>query len=139
LIHTGITWCSVPNGTGLAECAHISPAIPEVTCAAFKPASRVDHTQVTGTCASCHNGTIATGKNLTHIATSTLCANCHSTTGWRPATSVDHTQVTGTCFSCHNGTTATGKSATQVASSNSCDTSHKSTTSWTPFGPSRAW
>ncbi|MEZ5541368.1 MAG: hypothetical protein R3F42_04920 [Pseudomonadota bacterium] len=64
---------------------------------------------MTGNCASCHNGSSATGKNSTHIQTTSACEDCHSTTTFAPALRVDHADVLGTCFSCHNGTTAIGK------------------------------
>jgi hypothetical protein len=37
---------------------------------------------VTGSCASCHNGTSATGKPATHFQTALSCEECHSITGW---------------------------------------------------------
>ncbi|MEJ6012224.1 cytochrome c3 family protein, partial [Novosphingobium aquae] len=86
---------------------------------------------VTGTCASCHNGTSATGKSATHIATNTNCQDCHTTTAWSPAKTVNHNDVIGTCSSCHNGTKASGKPATHVPTTAECSTCH-STTGWTP-------
>jgi hypothetical protein len=83
-----------------------------------------------GTCSSCHNGTTATGKNATHIATTNNCDACHTTTTWTTAV-VDHTAVMGTCSSCHNGTTATGKNATHIVTTAECNTCH-TTTAWTP-------
>jgi hypothetical protein len=90
------------------------------------PVNKVDHTQVVGTCFSCHNGTVATGKSQTHIKTSTSCDACHTTLNWT-ATLIDHTQVVGTCFSCHNGTVATGKltlSGKHFNTTNTCDACH---------------
>ena len=46
---------------------------------------RVDHTQVIGTCMSCHNGTKATGKPANHPVTPGSCDNCHTTIAWTPA------------------------------------------------------
>jgi predicted CXXCH cytochrome family protein len=86
---------------------------------------------VTGNCASCHNGTTATGKHGTHIQTTNLCEDCHSTSIWAPVTRVDHAAVLGTCFSCHNGTTALGKTANHLASDNNCDDCH-TTNGWVP-------
>jgi hypothetical protein len=43
---------------------------------------RVDHTQVLGSCASCHNGAIATGKPPNHPVTSGQCDLCHRTNSW---------------------------------------------------------
>jgi hypothetical protein len=91
---------------------------------------RFDHSAVTGTCFSCHNGTAATGKSPRHIASSGNCDACHVTTNWTTV-HVDHANVIGTCSSCHNGTTATGKSATHIQTAAQCDTCH-STVAWTP-------
>jgi len=91
-----------------------------------------NHSGVTpGTCATCHNGTRATGKPASHIPTTTACDSCHRTTAWIPST-FSHAGVTsGTCATCHNGTTATGKPATHIATTQSCDACHR-TTAWTP-------
>jgi Cytochrome c7 and related cytochrome c len=98
------------------------------TTSVWKPVAptAVDHTQVVGTCFSCHNGTKATGKSGTHITTSTTCDACHTTINWT-ATLVDHTQVTGACSTCHNGTKATGKlsiSGKHFNTTNTCDACH---------------
>ena len=60
-------------------------SVRTATTALWVPADRVDHTQVIGTCQSCHNGTIATGKNPTHITSGDTCDDCHTTNGWMPA------------------------------------------------------
>ena len=41
--------------------------------AAWLPVTVVDHTQVQGSCASCHNGALARGKPKSHIASSNAC------------------------------------------------------------------
>ena len=97
----------------------------------WRPATKVDHTQVTGSCYSCHNGTTATGKHLAHLSTHNDCDTCHATTAWKPATKVDHAQVLGTCSSCHDGTHATGKDANHIATTADCDTCH-TTLAWKP-------
>jgi hypothetical protein len=91
-----------------------------------------DHSGVTGTCSTCHNGATATGKPPTHVATTAQCDSCHSTTAWIPA-GFDHSAVTGTCSTCHNGATATGKPPTHIATTAQCDNCH-STTAWIPAG-----
>ena len=103
--------------------------LPLVT--AWTPA-RFDHTGVApGTCASCHNGTQATGKPANHIATTASCDACHSTVAWTPA-QFDHANVApGTCAQCHNGTQATGKPGNHWQTALSCDSCHR-TTAWTP-------
>jgi hypothetical protein len=84
-----------------------------------------------GTCATCHNGTTATGKSPTHIPTTQSCDACHSTIAWVPAT-FDHSGVTpGTCSACHNGTSATGKFSDHWMTNLECDSCHV-TTDWTP-------
>lgn len=91
---------------------------------------RVDHTQVQGTCSSCHNNSVAIGKPATHVATSAECSSCHRTTAWLPA-SVDHSTVGTNCSSCHNGTAATGKPGNHFVTSLQCGTCHR-TTAWLP-------
>jgi hypothetical protein len=91
----------------------------------------VDHTQVVGACFSCHNGTVAIGKNSGHIASDNSCDNCHTTTAWKPVVRVDHAHVTGTCSSCHNGVAATGKPTTHIPTTQECNACH-STLAWTP-------
>jgi len=100
------------------------------TTSAWVPAV-FDHSGVTGSCSSCHNGTTATGKDATHIQTTSACEDCHGTTAWVPVLRVDHASVLGTCFSCHNGTTATGKTPNHIQSGNTCDDCH-TTSAWVP-------
>src|SRR5664279_14929 len=77
--------------------------------------ARFMHVGITpGTCATCHNGSIATGKPAGHIPTNASCDTCHRITGWRGAT-VDHASVQlGSCASCHNGASAKGKAASHI-------------------------
>lgn len=92
-------------------------------------ATAVDHGQVIGTCASCHDNVTAPGKPGTHIATSDLCDACHQPgpTTWAPvaASSVNHNEVIGTCVSCHNGITASGKSSQHIPTTDLCDSCHQ--------------
>jgi hypothetical protein len=95
------------------------------------PVARVDHTQVSGSCASCHNSTVARGKSSTHIASDNSCATCHTTNGWTPAR-FDHVNVVGgTCISCHNGVRTTGLPVNHVPTGAQCDTCH-GTLGWKP-------
>jgi len=89
---------------------------------------RFDHNAVTGSCASCHNGSTATGKGALHITTTAECDNCHTTLAWTPA-NFDHNNVTGSCSSCHNGATATGKPSNHFTTTLQCDECHR-TTAW---------
>ena len=88
----------------------------------------VDHSQVIGTCASCHNGIIASGKSATHIPTSNTCDACHQPgpVSWVPVAviAVDHNHTLGACVVCHDGTIASGKSATHIPSLDSCENCH---------------
>lgn len=98
----------------------------------------VDHSGFTGAtqCASCHNGSTATGRPGNHMPVgATNCASCHATTGWKP-TRWNHTQVTVTaqCATCHSGAfpPADGRPGNHIpyasvsaAASANCDTCHK--------------
>jgi hypothetical protein len=95
----------------------------------------VDHNQVLGTCETCHNGIVASGKSAQHISTTNICEACHSPgpTPWAPAANVDHAQVLGTCASCHDNVTATGKSPNHITTTDVCEACHQSApTPWTP-------
>jgi hypothetical protein len=68
------------------------------------------HTGVApGSCATCHNGSTATGKSGTHFITTRACDACHTTTAWTPVrythTSPSYsTHNSGvTCRGCHAG------------------------------------
>ena len=98
---------------------------------AWKPQTTVDHTQVIGTCYSCHNGTIANGKAANHPAnTDNTCENCHATTAWKPA-NVHHNGITNNCIACHNNAIATGKPSGHIATSSACQACH-SVLVWKP-------
>ncbi|HET9271082.1 MAG TPA: hypothetical protein VFO31_23060, partial [Vicinamibacterales bacterium] len=62
------------------------------TTSAWSPSLRYDHSDVTGNCASCHNGVQSAGKPPGHIATTQDCGACHRTTAWTPA-GFDHSAV----------------------------------------------
>jgi hypothetical protein len=97
----------------------------------WDPAVTVDHLQVLGSCASCHDGAIATGKNINHLPTGDNCEDCHTTAAWVPAV-FDHAGVTpGTCSQCHDGITATGKDGDHLVTNAECDACHL-TLAWLP-------
>ena len=50
----------------------------------WSPVTRVDHTQVIGSCSSCHDGVIATGRNPGHFVSPKECDVCHDTVAWIP-------------------------------------------------------
>ena len=51
----------------------------------WAPAVKVDHNEVQGSCTSCHDGNIATGKNPGHFITTVECDSCHSPQSWLPS------------------------------------------------------
>ncbi|MEZ5557948.1 MAG: hypothetical protein R3E86_05300 [Pseudomonadales bacterium] len=56
----------------------------------------VDHTQVLGSCSSCHNGMLADGKTPDHMQTSAECDSCHTTVAWSLFT-FNHDGITNQC------------------------------------------
>jgi hypothetical protein len=101
------------------------------TTLAWLPVTKVDHTQVIGSCSSCHNGQIATGKPSSHIATSAACASCHTTIAWTPAR-FDHAAIAAhTCTTCHNSVRATGLPRAHIPTTQQCDSCH-GTLAWSP-------
>ena len=74
-------------------------------------------------CTTCHDGVVATGKPLGHLATTQDCGSCHEPqsdsflgAGYdHSAVSIVGLTATPTCISCHDGSTATGQSLTHVA------------------------
>ena len=138
--HTGTRPPAVGKGpkhilsTTACQTCHTDPVGKASPLWTVLPA-KVDHTQVVGSCFSCHNGTIATGKSPTHFATSNNCDSCHTTLVWKPVPSkqFDHTQAVGACFTCHNGTKApaVGKTPTHMTTTNTCDACH-TTVVWKP-------
>jgi len=91
----------------------------------------VDHSQVLGTCASCHNGTVATGKPSRHLPTTAACESCHTTNAWTPAR-FDHAAVAPhTCTTCHNAVRAIGMPRAHIPTTQQCDSCH-GTLAWTP-------
>jgi hypothetical protein len=112
------------NTTNVCEDCH--------SVVAFAPVPRVDHTQVVGTCSTCHNGTTALGKHAGHLQTTAECDVCHSTSAFVPS-QFDHSNVApGTCSTCHNGSTSTGKPPNHFGTQLECDTCH-SRNAWTPL------
>jgi len=104
------------------------------TTVAWRPASFSHNASMAGTCATCHNGVTATGKNTGHIPTSAQCDTCHASTISFLGAVMNHTGLAGQCSNCHNGTylaqNAQAKPASHVATTQQCDTCHHSTTSW---------
>jgi hypothetical protein len=114
--------CGACHGIGTTVRATAKPAnhiLSTDRCAschtpvAWNPAVNFDHTQVRGTCSTCHNGVMAQGKGPTHIVTDLECDACHTTLTWAGAF-FTHLGVTSNCASCHNGVSATGMPATHI-------------------------
>jgi len=103
------------------------------------PANAVDHSQVIGTCASCHNGINARGKSPTHVATTSECDSCHVTSAWIMVGPPPHVGYSATdCVNCHDGVNASGKSAIHIPTSEMCGFCHESfPANWVPV-PSAA-
>ena len=73
-------------------------------------------------CSGCHDGTVATGQSVGHLATTQDCGACHDPqrSDWFGA-GYDHSGLsivgntsTPACVSCHDGVAATGQSLTHV-------------------------
>jgi hypothetical protein len=98
---------------------------------AWLPVRRVDHTQVKGPCATCHNGLLASGMSHRHVAVARNCDSCHTTNGWTPAR-FDHTAgAQRACASCHDSIHAVGLPRNHIPSTKSCDSCH-GTLAWKP-------
>lgn len=98
----------------------------------FRPSVHFDHSEVMGSCVSCHNGVLADGKDAKHPATSDTCSACHTVLAWVPPKAVDHSQiplaVAGFCIICHNGVQASGKPADHIATNLECGDCHTTST-----------
>jgi hypothetical protein len=101
------------------------------TTLAWMPVSRVDHLQVKGPCASCHNGTIATRMSHRHVAVTRTCDGCHTTNAWTPAR-FDHVAAAQRpCTGCHDRVHASGLPRNHIPTVKQCDSCH-GTFAWTP-------
>jgi len=125
------------QGTRVASTSKPATHIPSTdncgachSTAAFVPASSFTHTEVRGSCATCHNNVRAAGKSANHVATNLDCSTCHNSFAWKPAR-FDHASNTSGCATCHNGVAATGKNTTHITSMNLCESCH-TTMAWAP-------
>jgi hypothetical protein len=105
----------MPFAGGLAGLRHVQP---------------VSHAGVTGSCAGCHNGVLATGIGPGHIHAGTQCQDCHTILAWLPAR-VEHRGLSASCGSCHNGVTAPGMPVRHLATRADCGACH-GTIAWQP-------
>ncbi|TLZ16906.1 MAG: hypothetical protein E6K34_10770 [Gammaproteobacteria bacterium] len=137
--------CGACHGVGTVVRATAKPANHILTtdqCAschtpvAWNPAVNFDHTQVRGSCSTCHNGVQAQGKGPTHIVTDLECDACHTTLSWGGAV-FNHVGVTSGCAACHDNVHASGITATHVPIGTPltpCESCHSPTnyTTWNP-------
>lgn len=84
----------------------------------------MDHSGITTSCYTCHNGSIAPGKPANHIQSLNTCESCHRSTANWGSVSVEHGAVTGSCVVCHNGVIAPGKPSDHPVTSNNCEECH---------------
>jgi hypothetical protein len=75
----GLVKASAPPLNHIRSTTQCQDCHSETSWAAVR---RVDHTQVLGSCQSCHNGVIATGKPPDHPPASSQCELCHRTNTW---------------------------------------------------------
>jgi hypothetical protein len=112
-----------PNTSNACSACH--------SASTWLPVARVDHSQVIGTCASCHDGTLARAMPATHIRTGAACGNCHTTNAWTPARFDHASAVVQSCTSCHDSVHAIGMPHNHVRTRESCLKCH-GTLSWIP-------
>ena len=106
----------------------------EVTDPSIPIPTHFRHNTLNFNCMNCHNGINRQGngelirpKSGDHMATSNLCAACHSTFGYARRIFVDHQEVNGLCVECHNGFTAVGKSQWHIETVDTCEDCHNTT------------
>jgi len=92
--------------------------------------ARFDHAGAIGSCATCHNGSLAEGKSADHLPTSNRCDDCHDVARWSPAR-FDHVGITSRCSTCHDGRRASGKSKRHLTTTAACESCH-GTELWQP-------
>jgi len=63
---------------------------------------KIEHVEAMHECADCHDGIMAMGQSIAHIATDVGCTHCHIGTVWTPAPN-PATLVDG-CANCHDNT-----------------------------------
>lgn len=103
----------------------------------WKPTTFTHAGVVAGSCATCHNGTSASGKSTPHIPTTQSCDACHRTgLAWLPLiTPYSHSGVATTgCATCHTSpyTNIDVKPANHLPTTASCESCHHSFANWLP-------
>jgi len=87
----------------------------------------VDHEQVFGICADCHNGKLAVGKSDIHVLTQQACDNCHTTISFlyiEPDGSYNHSEISSGCARCHNTVLAIGFDYDHISTTLDCIECH---------------
>jgi hypothetical protein len=95
------------------------------------PVRRVDHLQVKGPCATCHNGLLAIGMSHRHVAATRNCESCHTTNAWTPARFDHSAAARQPCASCHDSVHAVGVPRNHIPVAKTCDSCH-GTLAWSP-------
>ena len=137
--------CSQCHGSGTSVRATAKPTTHILTSnnceachtpVAWSPAVNFSHSEVMGSCVSCHyRGSPVGGEGPNHIVTDLDCSVCHSTIGWAGAVFNHNGRTTG-CATCHNNVSATGQTATHIptipAGDGTCEGCHSPTnyTTW---------
>lgn len=93
-----------------------------------------DHSSVAGeACKTCHNGTIAEGKDEDHIMTTDMCDACHSTENFEPVMKLNHNDILGSCSQCHMPPAG----HVSIPADTECNACHRVDV-WSPLGDSPA-
>jgi len=92
--------------------------------------SRIDHDQVLGLCADCHNNVTARGPGHIHVPIIQSCDSCHGVDSWGGVHYSHEHNGTMRCTACHDGVQLAGKPINHVKSSDECEHCHDSDISW---------
>jgi hypothetical protein len=120
----------VPVGAG-TDCSvcHLSTTVP----GGFAIVQAFTHPSPLAACATCHNGTNATGKATNHLPTNATCDTCHlpsdSSFAGAGDLKMNHQGITTGCATCHNGqsfvrVTPEAKGATHIPTAGACELCH---------------
>ena len=94
------------------------------TTSAWTPATRFDHEETRGSCASCHNNAQAPGKPAGHIATTMECNACHGTVAWSPSKFDHGSRHRELRLVPQPGQHGDGKGPSHLQTSNACEACH---------------
>jgi hypothetical protein len=118
---TLVTAVIIPNN-------HFPASQPCSTCHTTSSfyGTRYEHDAVpAGTCASCHNGTFATGKNPGHPVTAASCDVCHTSVSFVvPFVPTGHLPTTQACSTCHSNAAFVPGVMNHAGTAGTCDQCH---------------